>query len=71
MQIGKMLLVIGFVVMLVGAAFNWAPWLITWFGRLPGDIRVEREGFRFYCPVVSMILISIVLSLAMRFLNRG
>ena len=39
-------------------------WLgaLTWFGRLPGDIRVERPGFRFYAPIVSMLLVSLVLT---------
>ena len=71
MQLGKTLLVVGFVVMGIGAVLNWAPWLVTWFGRLPGDIRLERDGFRFYCPVTSMILVSIVLSLLVRLLSKG
>ena len=71
MQLGKTLLVVGFVVMGIGAVLNWAPWLVTWFGRLPGDIRLERDGFRFYCPVTSMILVSIALSLLVRLFNKG
>ena len=71
MQIGKTLLAFGFFIMATGAALIWAPWLVTWFGRLPGDIRVEREGFRFYCPVTSMIIISIALSLIGRWLGRN
>ena len=39
-------------------------------GRLPGDIVVEREGFRFYFPVVTSILISLVLTLILWFINR-
>ena len=35
---------------------------LSWFGQLPGDIRVEREGFQFYFPLMSMILISVGLS---------
>ena len=71
MQLGKTLLLVGFVVMGIGAVLNWAPWLVTWFGRLPGDIRLERDGFRFYCPVTSMILVSIALSLLVRLFNKG
>ena len=71
MQLGKTLLVVGFGVMGIGAVLNWAPWLVTWFGRLPGDIRLERDGFRFYCPVTSMILVSIALSLLVRLFNKG
>lgn len=67
---GKMLLILGFTVMLIGAVLLWAPWLVQWFGRLPGDIRVERPGFRLYFPITTMILISVVLSLLMRLLGR-
>ena len=35
---------------------------LSWFGQLPGDIRIEREGFQLYFPVMSMILISVGLS---------
>ena len=38
---------------------------LGWFGRLPGDIRIERETTRVYVPIVSMLLLSAVLSLAL------
>ena len=38
---------------------------LAWFGRLPGDIRIERPGVRLFVPLVSMLLVSIVLSLLM------
>ena len=71
MQAGKMLLTLGFILMVVGAACLWAPWALNWFGRLPGDIRIEREGFRFYMPITSMILASLALSLLLRLFARG
>ena len=50
-------------VILIIAGLAW-PWLSRLgFGRLPGDIVIERENFRFYFPVTTMILISLVLSL--------
>jgi DUF2905 family protein len=36
---------------------------LSWFGRLPGDIRIERESVRIYVPIVSMLLISVAISL--------
>ena len=42
----------------------------SWFGRLPGDIRYEGEHVRFYAPLVSMLLISLVLSLIFYLLRR-
>jgi hypothetical protein len=41
-----------------------------WFGRLPGDIRIERETVRIYIPLVSMLVISIALSLLFNLLRR-
>ena len=63
-----MIVVIGIVVVLVGLAV-WSG-ALSWFGRLPGDIRIERQSTRVYIPLVSMLLISIVLSLLMYLLNR-
>lgn len=62
MPAGKLLLIFGLVIMVIGAALTWAPGLLSWFGRLPGDIRIEKEGSGFYFPVVSMILVSVVLT---------
>lgn len=70
MPLGKALLIFGLVVAAVGAVLTWAPWLLSWFGKLSGDIRYEREGAGFYFPVVSMIVISIVLSVLMNLLRR-
>ena len=42
----------------------------SWFGRLPGDIRYEGEQVRFYAPLVSMLLISLVLSAILYLLRR-
>ncbi len=42
----------------------------SWFGRLPGDIRYEGEHVRFYAPLVSMLLISLVLSAILYLLRR-
>ena len=57
----KTLIVMGLV--LVAAGLLW-PWLSTLpFGRLPGDVAVERENVRIYFPIVTMLLVSVVLSL--------
>jgi hypothetical protein len=57
----------GVVVIAVGAIIVVAGLLalsggLSWLGRLPGDIRIERESFKLYIPVVSMLLISLLLS---------
>lgn len=48
--------------LLLAAGFLW-PWLSRWFGRLPGDIHVVRDGFSFHFPVTTSLLISVLLSL--------
>lgn len=70
MPVGKALLLLGLVITVVGAVLTWAPWLLNWFGKLPGDIRYERDGVGFYFPIVSMIIVSIVLSVLMNLMFR-
>ena len=65
---GPLIVVIGIVVVLIGLGV-WSG-ALGWFGRLPGDIRIERETTRVYVPLVSMLVISIVLSLVMYLINR-
>jgi hypothetical protein len=43
---------------------------LAWFGRLPGDIRIERETVRVYVPIVSMLVVSVVLSLVLYLVRR-
>ena len=72
MPAGKMILILGLVIAANGAVLTWAPWLLSWFGKLPGDVRIEREGSGFYFPVVSMIIVSIVMTIVMNLLfKRG
>lgn len=43
---------------------------LSWFGRLPGDLRYEGEHTRVYVPITSMILVSIVLTVVLSLLGR-
>lgn len=70
MPSGKLFIIIGLALVVIGAVLTWAPWLVNWFGRLPGDVRIEKEGSGFYFPVVSMIIVSIVLSIVMNLIFR-
>jgi hypothetical protein len=64
----RWLIILG--VVLIVAGLLW-PWLgRVGFGRLPGDIVIERENFRLYLPITTSILISIVLSVILWLLNR-
>jgi hypothetical protein len=68
MSIAKLLIVFGLV--LVAAGLLWPLIARLGLGRLPGDIVVERENFRLYIPIATSLLISIVLSAVLWFLNR-
>lgn len=43
---------------------------LGWFGRLPGDLRFERDGVRVYVPIVSMLVVSLVLSALLWLVRR-
>lgn len=65
---GPLLVAIGIVLILIGLLL-WSGSL-SWFGRLPGDIRIERDSVRVYIPLVSMLLVSVVLSLVLYLVRR-
>jgi hypothetical protein len=58
---GRWLIVIGLVLVLIGLTWPWLSKL--GLGRLPGDIHIEREGFSFYFPITTSIIVSLVLTL--------
>ena len=67
---GKVITLIGMVLVLIGLVLSYAPWLINWFGRLPGDIRIQNENSFFFIPLVSMLIVSIVLTLIINLFFR-
>jgi hypothetical protein len=67
--LGKTLILIGVVLVVVGAVFSLAGKL-PWLGRLPGDITIQREHFTFYFPLTTCILISVIISLVLYFFRR-
>lgn len=59
------------VVLIAAGLLAWAlQGKLNWLGRLPGDIRIERENFRFYFPLTTMILLSVVLNLVVWIVRR-
>jgi hypothetical protein len=67
---GKIVFLFGLVVCLVGLLLWWKPDAFSWFGHLPGDIRIERENFSFSMPLTSMLVLSALLNLLSRLLQR-
>jgi len=69
-NIGRLLMIGGIVLFVVGGLVFLAAKFGLPFGRLPGDIRIEREGFSFYFPLASSILISIMLTILVNVIIR-
>jgi hypothetical protein len=67
-SLGPLLVGLGIVLALVGLLV-WSG-ALAWFGRLPGDIRIERESARVYIPIMSMLIGSVVLSLVLYIVRR-
>ncbi len=59
--LGRSLIIMGLILVGVGLVITFMP-RIPWLGKLPGDIYIKKEGFSFYFPVTTCILISLLLS---------
>ncbi|MDM1362554.1 DUF2905 domain-containing protein [Myroides marinus] len=57
---GKPIIFIGCIVVVIGLLIQFTSFNLNWFGKLPGDIHIQRSGFSFFMPITSMIIISIV-----------
>ena len=69
-EIGRLLLVFGGIVVLVGAFFYFGGKLPFRLGRLPGDISYKSEHSAFYFPVVTCLALSVALSLILWLINH-
>lgn len=69
MDIGKVFLIIGGVIFIIGLIYTVFP-TITFPPRLPGDIFIKKDNFTFYFPVVTSLIISIILTLLLNFFFR-
>ena len=65
---GSLIIVAGVALIVIGVLVSTGA--LSWFGRLPGDIRVERPNTRVHVPITSMLLVSVVLSLVLAILRR-
>jgi len=68
-ELGKFIVIFGVIATLVGLVL-WSGLAPKWLGRLPGDIRIEREHSTFYFPIVTCIILSIMLSLLWSIFRR-
>lgn len=66
----KWLMAAGVLLLLLGMALHYAPGLLNWFGKLPGDICIESERSRTFIPITSMIVLSVVLTILVNLFRR-
>ena len=69
-HMAKWLMLAGAAILLLGAVLQFAPGLVNWFGRLPGDIRIETGSTRVFIPITSMIILSLALTLLVNLFRR-
>lgn len=62
MEPGKALMSIGALILTIGVVMTYAPWLVSWFGKLPGDIRIQSKNSVVFIPVTSMIVVSVLIT---------
>ena len=72
-DLGKVLIILGVVIISAGIMILFVPrlpFIGEHLGKLPGDIHIKKEGFSFYFPITSCIIISLVISLILYLLRR-
>jgi len=67
---GKFLIIIGAVLVILGLMLHFLPRL-PFPGKLPGDIVIEKGNFKMYLPITTSILLSIILTLILYFIQKG
>ena len=66
---GRILMIIGVVLLLIGGLLYFTKTL-TWLGKLPGDISFRKGNFSFHFPLMTSLLLSVLLTLALYFFNK-
>jgi len=66
--IGNWLIILGLFLVVAGVIAKTG--VFGWFGQLPGDVHIKREGFQFFLPITSMLIVSVVLSLLVSLVRR-
>lgn len=63
-------IIAGIILVLIGLVLHFAPWLLQWFGKLPGDLDWRSDKTRVFVPITSMIIISVLLTILLNLFNR-
>jgi hypothetical protein len=71
MQGSQLLIITGVLIALVGVVLKYVPQLVTWFGRLPGDIAYQGSSVTVWFPLTSLIILNFLLYLVFRITSKG
>jgi hypothetical protein len=63
---GKLIIAVGILIVIIGIVWYFFADKFSFIGRLPGDIRIEKENFSFYFPITTMIIISLIINFIFR-----
>lgn len=68
-KLSNILILIGILIVVIGFLMKFTP-AVKFIGKLPGDIRIEKENFRFYFPLTSLIILSIIVNIIIKIFKR-
>ncbi len=68
--IAKVLIFIGLAVAFIGILVYFFGDRLSWIGHLPGDIRIEKQNMKFYFPITTMLIISIIVTVIIKFIQK-
>ena len=68
--IGKYIILAGIFIVSAGLIIYFVGNKLQWLGHLPGDIRIEKENFKFYFPLTTMIILSVLLTLIVNIIKK-
>ena len=71
-HIGKILLIIGTIIVILGLIVTYSEKItvLKYFGKLPGDIRIEKDNFSFHFPIVTCIILSIIITIILKIISK-
>jgi Protein of unknown function (DUF2905) len=69
-ETGKYIIAFGLLIVAAGLIIYFFHDKLQWIGRLPGDIRIEKENYRFYFPITTMIIFSLFITLILWIIRK-
>lgn len=67
---GKYVIIAGIMIIFIGVIIYFFHDKLHWIGRLPGDIRIEKENFKFYFPITTMIIFSAAITIIIQLIKK-